>query len=142
MALRIQTVAQEYSSSDKALTREGSWAYLLTQRHRLVAEQQACCAKFGVTSLAEMDARLQAGAVSEEGLLEDFQQVAYLTTRVGRIKHVLEEPSCRTSRGCGAVPRPNFFDLVRSTTFPTEAFVKPLIGATVVRRPGGARARC
>lgn len=58
MALSIQTVAQEYSSSEKALTRESLRAYLLAQLHSLVAEQQACCAKFGVTSRAEMDALL------------------------------------------------------------------------------------
>jgi hypothetical protein len=44
-----------------------------------------------VTSLAEMDALLQGGAVSEEKILEDFQHVDYLTTRIARIKQMLKE---------------------------------------------------
>jgi hypothetical protein len=91
MALSIQTVAQEFSLSEEALTRESLRAYLLEQLHTLDAERQACCAKFGVMSLTEMDALLQGGAVSEDSILEDFQQVDYLTTRIARIKQMLKE---------------------------------------------------
>jgi len=91
MSLSIQTVAQEFSLSEEALTRESLRAYLLEQLHTLDVERQARCAKFGVTSLTEMDALLQRGEVSEESLLEDFQQVDYLTTRMARIKQMLKE---------------------------------------------------
>jgi hypothetical protein len=53
MSLSIQTVAQEFSLSEEALTRESLRAYLLEQLHTLDLERQARCAKFGVTSLAE-----------------------------------------------------------------------------------------
>jgi hypothetical protein len=91
MSLSIQIVAQEFSLSEEDLTRESLRAYLLEQLHTLNAERQARCAKFGVTSLAEMDALLRGGAVSEESILEDFQQVDYLSARVGRIKQMLKE---------------------------------------------------
>jgi hypothetical protein len=55
------------------------------------AERQAHCAKFGVTNLVEMDALLQRGAVTEEEILEDFQHVDYLTTRIERVKQMLAE---------------------------------------------------
>jgi hypothetical protein len=55
------------------------------------AERQARCAKFGVTSLAEMDALVQKGTVSEEDILEDFQHVDYLTARIERVKQMLAE---------------------------------------------------
>lgn len=91
MSLSIQTVAQEFSLSEEALTRASLRAYLLEQLHTLDVERQARCAKFGVTSLTEMDELLQRGEVSEESLLEDFQQVDYLTTRMARIKQMLKE---------------------------------------------------
>jgi hypothetical protein len=91
MSLNIQTVAQEFSLSEEVLTRESLRAYLLEQLHTLDVERQARCAKFGVTSLIEMDELLQRGAVSEESLLEDFQHVDYLTTRIARIKQMLQE---------------------------------------------------
>jgi hypothetical protein len=52
-----------------------------------------------------MDELLQQGAVSEERLLEDFQHVDYLTTRIARIKQMLQELSGRTWRGCNGLLR-------------------------------------
>jgi hypothetical protein len=91
MSLSIQTVAQEFSLRAEELTRESLRAYLLEQLHTLDIERQARCAQFGVTSLAEMDELLQRGAVPEESLLEDFQRVDYLTTRIARLKQMLQE---------------------------------------------------
>jgi hypothetical protein len=91
MSLSIQTVAREFSLSEEALTRESLRAYHLEQLHTLDVERQARCAKFGVTSLAEMDELLQRGEISEEILLEDFQHVDYLTTRIARMKQMLQE---------------------------------------------------
>ena len=44
-----------------------------------------------MTSLTEMEALLQRVEVSEESILEDFQHVDYLTTRMARIKQMLQE---------------------------------------------------
>jgi hypothetical protein len=38
-----------------------------------------------------MDELLQQEEVSEESILEDFQHVDYLTTRIARIKQMLQE---------------------------------------------------
>lgn len=91
MSLSVQKVAEEFSLSEEALTRESLRAYLLEQLRILDAERRARCARFGVTTLAAMDALLQRGAVTEESILEDFQHVDYLTTRIERIKKLLEE---------------------------------------------------
>jgi len=37
-----------------------------------------------------MDQLLKQGAVTEEAILEDFQEVDYLTARIGRVKDMLE----------------------------------------------------
>lgn len=91
MALNVHQVAQEFSLSEEALTRESLRAFLLEQLRMLNAERQARCAKFGVTTLAEMDELLRQGAVTEEEILEDFQHVDYLTTRIEQVKKTLEE---------------------------------------------------
>jgi len=54
------------------------------------AEKQARCAKFGAASLEEMDKLIIKGAVEEEDILDDFQNVDYLTTRIERMEHLLE----------------------------------------------------
>ena len=89
MPVNVQQVAKEFALSEEALTRESLRAFLLEQLRTFEAERQARCAKFGVTSLNEMDALLRKGAVTEEEILEDFQNVDYLTTRIDRIKQML-----------------------------------------------------
>jgi len=91
MSLPIQQVAKEFTLSEETLTRESLRAFLLEQLRSLDAERQARCAKFGVTSLTEMDTLLQKGAVAEEDILEDFQHVDYLTARIERVKQMLME---------------------------------------------------
>jgi hypothetical protein len=89
MSLDVQQVAKEFALSEEALTRESLRAFLREQLRTLDAERQARCAKFGVTSLAEMDELLQQGVVAEEDMLEEFQHVDYLTTRIERVKQML-----------------------------------------------------
>jgi hypothetical protein len=91
MPLSLQEVAQEFSLSEETLTKESIRAYLVEQLRIFDAERRARCAKFGVKTLAAMEELVQRGTVPEESLLEDFQHVDYLTTRVERIKQMLEE---------------------------------------------------
>lgn len=57
----------------------------------LEAERKARCAKFGVKDLWEMEQLFVQGKVEEENMLEDFQEVDYLTARVELVKAMLEE---------------------------------------------------
>jgi hypothetical protein len=91
MSVDIQQVAKEFELSEDAVTRASLRAFLLEQLRAFDAERQARCAKFGVTNLTEMDALLQRGEVEEEAILEDFQNVDYLTTRIERIQQMLAE---------------------------------------------------
>ena len=91
MRADVRDIAKEFSLSEEALTRESLRAFLLQQLRILDAERQARCAKFGVTTLAAMDELLHQGLVTEEAILEDFQQVDYLTARIERIKVTFEE---------------------------------------------------
>lgn len=91
MPIALSDIANEFSLSEESLTRESLRAFLLEQLRILNAERLGRCAKFGVTTLAEMDDLLREGSVAEESILEDFQHVDYLTTRIERVKAMLEE---------------------------------------------------
>lgn len=89
MAIEATQVAQELAMSEKALTREALRALLRAKIHALDAERRARCAKFGVTSLSEMDELIRTGKVQEEEILDDFQNVDYLTNRIARLQKML-----------------------------------------------------
>ena len=86
----VQQIAQEFNLSEQELVQESLRAFLLDRLQLLDSERRARCAKFGVTSLEEMDDLLKTGQVEEEDILEDFQHVDYLTTQIQRIRQLLE----------------------------------------------------
>ncbi len=90
MSVDVRKIAKEFSLTEETLTRESLRAFLVEQLRTLDAERQARCAKFGVTTLAEMDQLLQQGGVTEEEILEDFQHVDYLTAHIERVKTMLD----------------------------------------------------
>lgn len=90
MAVEVRQVAQELAMSQEELMREALRAFLRARIHALDAERRARCAKFGVSSLTEMD-ELRAGKVGEEDILDDFQNVDYLTNRIARLRQLLGE---------------------------------------------------
>jgi len=87
----VKEVAQEFALDEQELIRQSLRAFLLERLRLLDAERRAKCAKFGVTTLEEMDDLLKTGQVEEEDILEDFQHVDYLTTQVQHIQQLLEE---------------------------------------------------
>ena len=97
MSLDLATVAREFSLSEEDLTREGIRAFLVERLRLLDAERRARCAKFGVSSLEEMDGLLRRGEVEEDDILEDFQEVEHLCDRIGKVQAMLEELPSRSS---------------------------------------------
>lgn len=90
MAVSPQQIAEEFGLSEEELARQGLRAFLLDQLHALEVERRARCAKFGVQSLEEFDHLLRENPDEESKMLEDFQQVDYLTHRVKQIQALLE----------------------------------------------------
>ncbi|RLC70780.1 MAG: hypothetical protein DRI52_06430 [Chloroflexi bacterium] len=100
MELNVATVkelAREFSLSEGDLMAQGLRAFILEQLRLLQAEKEARCAKFGVKSLEEMDELIRQGKVAEEDILDDFQNVDYLTARIERLQQLLESYSWPTS---------------------------------------------
>lgn len=91
MSLDLASVAKEFSLTEEAVARESLRAFLLQQLHLLDTDRRARCAKFGVKTLEEMDELLRLGKVEEDAILADFQEVDYLSHRIGRVQEMLEE---------------------------------------------------
>jgi hypothetical protein len=90
MPLNVQAIAEEFSLTEETLKQQSLRAFLLKQLRLLDAERESRCAKFGVRTLEDMDNLLKQGLVAEEEILEDFQNVDYLTARIDRIKELLK----------------------------------------------------
>jgi len=88
--INIGELAQEFALSEQDFIVQGIRAFITEQLRLFRAERQARCAKFGVTSLEEMDRLIADGTVEEEDILDDFQNVDYLTMRVERMERLLE----------------------------------------------------
>jgi hypothetical protein len=89
--IAVRQIAQEFALSEEELVRQSLRAFLLDKVQLLESERRARCAKFGVSSLEEMDELIRNGSVEEEDILEDFQSVDYLTTEIKRIQGLLKE---------------------------------------------------
>lgn len=90
-SIQLKRLAEEFSMTEEELARESLRAFLLDKLHLLDSDRKARCAKFGVTSLEEMDELIKRGVVEEKAILEDFQTVDYLTSRIERIHQLLKE---------------------------------------------------
>ena len=86
----IGELAREFALSEQDLFARSLRAFIIEQLRLFQAEKQARFAKFGIASLEEMDTLIIEGMVEEEDILDDFQNVDYLTTRIERLEHLLE----------------------------------------------------
>ena len=91
MPVDASVIAREFSLTEADLQQKSLRAFLLEQLRLFEAERKARCAKFGVKDLWEMETLFVEGKVEEEDMLEDFQEVDYLTDRVERIKAMLKD---------------------------------------------------
>jgi len=89
--IAVKQIAQEFALSEEELVRQSVRAFLLDKVQLLESERRVRCSKFGVNSLEEMDELIRNGSVEEEDILEDFQNVDYLTTEIERIQGLLKE---------------------------------------------------
>jgi uncharacterized protein YuzE len=76
----IGVLAQEFALNKQDLIVQGLRAFILERLRLFQAEKRARCAKFGVTSLEEMDKLIVEGMVEEENILND---ILYLLVKEG-----------------------------------------------------------
>ena len=83
-------LAQTLEMTEEELVHEGLRSFLQERLRLLTAEYRARCARFGVSSLEELDQRIRQGEITEEASWEDFQQIDYLVEQIERIGQLLE----------------------------------------------------
>ncbi|MBU0702585.1 MAG: hypothetical protein KKC18_01800 [Chloroflexi bacterium] len=88
--MNVKELAQEFALSEQDLIVQSLRAFVIEQLDFSRQKNKARCAKFGVVSLEEMESLIVEGAVEEQDILDDFQNVDYLTTRIERMEHLLE----------------------------------------------------
>jgi len=77
----IDEVATTLKMDRDILARESIKAFLDRELRCIEAEIIEIWAKYGVRSLLELEEKLKKGAVKEEDVLEDFQELDYLESR-------------------------------------------------------------
>lgn len=87
----MNQLARELELTQEQMLREAMRALVLSKIHTYDAERRARCAKFGVSSLEELDVLVQQGQVEEDAVLDDFQNVDFLTHRIKRLQELLGE---------------------------------------------------
>ena len=89
--IAVRQIAREFALSEEDLVRQSLRAFLLDKVQLLDSERRVRCAKFGVNSREGMDELIRSGEVEEDDILEDFQNVDYLTTEIEHIQGLLSE---------------------------------------------------
>jgi hypothetical protein len=91
MNAAIKQIAEKLQMDENELLRQSLRAFLLERLRLLEAEKRARCARWGVRSLEEFEQLLIDNPDEESKMLEDFQEVDYLTHHVNEIRKWLEE---------------------------------------------------
>ena len=86
----IGTVAQELQVSEGDLIRQGVQALLESQLLQVNAQILVIHGKWGVSSVEEMDARYQSGALEEVGSWRDYQRLDHLEFERARLHQLIE----------------------------------------------------
>ena len=89
--LVIDQVANELDLSKDELILQGIRALLERDLHRVEAQIFDIAGRFGVLSVAEMDARYQVGTLAESESWRDYQQLDHLEYKRDRLLELLKD---------------------------------------------------
>ncbi|WP_110138771.1 hypothetical protein [Hyperthermus butylicus] len=73
------------------LEREALYRYILSELRRVRLEAKLIMARYGVSSIEELDERIRRGELEETEVFEDLTRLDYLLDREERLKRLLEE---------------------------------------------------
>lgn len=90
MSASIEKVADMLHMKKEELTAEGLRAYLKDKLRELMAEITSIYLKYGVSSLEELDEKINHGELEETDAFEDFTKLDNLEAEAEKIKGVLE----------------------------------------------------
>jgi hypothetical protein len=90
--LSIQSIAKEFNMSPKQLTDESLRLYLRQELIKVETELFRYAQKYGVTTVEELDKKLQTGILKEEDIHDDFFVFDHLEYEKERLLTFLNTP--------------------------------------------------
>ena len=91
MAISLEEAATMLHMKKETLVGEGLKAYLKERIRGLKAEITAIYLRYGVSSIGELDEKINRGELSESDTFDDFTRLDYLEGRKDKIRHILEK---------------------------------------------------
>lgn len=91
MAISIEEAATTLHMKKEKLAEEGLKSYLREKVRGLKAEITAIYLKHGVSSMEELDEKINKGELSESDTFDDFTRVDYLEGEKDKIRNIMEK---------------------------------------------------
>ena len=76
---------------EDVLEREALRQYILSELRRVRLESRLIMARYGVSSIEELDEKIRSGELEESEVFEDLTRLDYLLDREKRLEKLLEE---------------------------------------------------
>ncbi len=76
---------------EDVLEREALRQYILSELRRVRLESRLIMARYGVSSIEELDEKIRRGELEESEVFEDLTRLDYLLDREKRLEKLLEE---------------------------------------------------
>lgn len=76
---------------EDVLEREALRRYILSELRHVRLELKLIMARYGVSSIEELDEKIRRGELEETGVFEDLTRLDYLLDREEKLKKLLEE---------------------------------------------------
>ena len=76
---------------EELLEREALRQYILSELRRVRLESKLIMARYGVSSIEELDEKIRRGELEETEVFEDLTRLDYLLDREDKLKKLLEE---------------------------------------------------
>ncbi len=76
---------------EDVLEREALRQYILSELRHVKSESKLIMARYGVSSIEELDEKIRRGELEETKVFEDLTRLDYLLDREEKLKNLLEE---------------------------------------------------
>jgi len=90
MTVIVEAIAETLGLKKEELIKNGVKAYLESELRRMNAEVIIVYNRYGVTSLKELDEKINKGELSETETFEDFTKLDHLEAKKEKIEQILK----------------------------------------------------
>jgi len=90
MTVSVEAIAETIGLKKEELIKNGVKAYLGSELRRIDAEINIVYNRYSVTSLKELDEKINKGELNETETFEDFTKLDYLEAKKEKIEQILK----------------------------------------------------